>query len=96
MITKEKHNIKYRRHRYRSREKELEITPGTKTIEQEVVGVNMGEPTRKEEATFNSLLKTLNDLEKRQKEMLEELKQQNHDKSVHMDFMFGETSRASH
>jgi len=56
----------------------------------------MGELPSKEEAAFNNLLKSLNDMEKGQKEMLEELKQQNQDNSVHRDFVFGETSGASH
>eukprot|EP00253_Pinus_taeda_P002190 PITA_02190 len=43
----------------------------------------MGEPRIKEEATFYSLLKALNDLAKGKREMLEELKLQNRDTSIH-------------
>jgi len=40
-------------------------------------------------------LKALNDLAKGKKEMLEELKLQNRDTSIHREFLFGEASGAS-
>lgn len=70
---------------------ELEITPDKEACGQAVVVANMGEPKHKEEVAFDSLLKALNDLDKEQKEMLVEIKQQNRDKSIHHEFLFGET-----
>ena len=53
------------------------------------------EPKGKEEMGFDSVLKALNDLEKEQREMLNEIKMQNQERSTHWYFLFGETSGAS-
>ena len=55
----------------------------------------MGDSRRKGESTFVSILKALNDLAKEQKGILEGLKQQNRDKSIHHEFLIGETSGVS-
>ena len=55
----------------------------------------MVEPKSREEMAFDNLLKVLNDLAKGQKEMLEEIKMQNRERTTPRGFLFGETSRAS-
>jgi len=89
-------NITYKRQRYRSGERELEITPNTEDRGKAVVAKeDMVEPKSKEEMVFDSLLKALNDLAKGQKEMLEEIKMQNRERTTPRGFLFGETSGAS-
>jgi len=89
-------NITYRRQRYQSRERELEITPDTEDRGKAVVAEeDMGEPKSKEGMAFDILLKALNDLTKGQKEMLEEIKMQNQERTTPSGFLFGETSGAS-
>ena len=95
MNEEDRKNITYQRQRYRSKEKELEITPDTETPGKAIVVANIGESRSKEEATFHNLLKALNDLAQGQKEMLEELKQKNRDKSIHHEFLFRDISGAS-
>jgi len=95
MSEEDRQNITYRRQRYRSRERELEITPDTKDMGKAVVAKNMGDPKSREEMAFDSLLKALNDLVKGQKEMLDEIKMQNWERSTPRGFLFGETSGAS-
>jgi len=93
MSEEDRQNITYRRQRYWSREKELEITPDTKDRGKAVE--DMGEPKSKEEIAFDNLLKALSDLAKGQKEMLDEIKRQNREWSTYRQFVFGETSGAS-
>lgn len=72
-------NITYWRQRYRSRERELEITPDMeekwKTVAREE---EMTEPKGREEMAFNSLWRALSELAKGQKDMLEEIKSLHH------------------
>lgn len=73
----------------------MEITLDIEDRGKVVVKEEMGEPKRKERFAFDSLLKVLSDLEKGQKEMLDEIKMQNREQSTHQEFLFGETSGAS-
>lgn len=89
-------NITYQKQRYRSRERELEITPDTeqrgKTMAREE---EMTKPKSKEEMAFDSLLRALSDLAKGQKGMLEEIKSQSRDRATPRGFLCVETSGAS-
>lgn len=76
-------NITYRRQRYRSKERELEITPDTEEKGKTVVGQEeMTEPKSMEEMAFDSLLRALSDLAKGKKYMLEEIKSQSRDRAT--------------
>ena len=55
----------------------------------------MGESRSKGEAAFGNIFKALNDLAKGQKGMLERLKQQNRNESIHQESLVGETSGVS-
>lgn len=89
-------NITYRGQRYKSRERELEITPDTEETGKIVVREEeMIEPKSREEMAFDSLLRALSDLAKGQKDMLEEIKSQSRDKATPRGFLCGETSEAS-
>ena len=55
----------------------MEITPDTEDHGKAVVTEDMGEPKRREEISFDGLLKALSDLAKGQKEMLDEIKMSN-------------------
>lgn len=67
-------NITYHRQRYRSRARELEITPNTEERGKIVAGEEeMTEPKSREEMAFNSLLRALSDLAKGQKDKLEKI-----------------------
>ena len=73
MTPKDKQNVAYWRQRYKSRERELEITPDLATIELEVVETRMGdvegEKKSKEDQYSHLLLKAVQDLSKNIKEM---------------------------
>jgi len=89
-------NITYRRQRYRSRERELEITPDMEEKGKTVAGEEeMTEPKGREEMAFNSLLRALSELAKGQKDMLEGIKSQSRDRATPRGFLCGETFRAS-
>lgn len=60
----DRQNITYKRQRYWSRERELEISPDTKDLGKEVVIEDMGEPKRRKGIAFDSVLKPLSDLAK--------------------------------
>ena len=55
----------------------------------------MTEPKSKEEMAFNSLLRALSDLDKGQKNMLEEIKSQNRERTMPRGFLCAETLGAS-
>lgn len=83
-------NITYCRQRYRSSERELEITPYTKDKGKATVGEEeMTEPKSKEEMAFNDLLWALSDLAKGLKDMLEEVKSQKIERTTLEGFYVG-------
>jgi len=89
-------NITYRRQSYKSRERELEITPSTEERGKAVDGEEeITEPKSGEEMRFDSLLRALSVLAKGQKDMLEEIKSQNRDKATPRGFLCRETFGAS-
>lgn len=89
-------NITYCRQRYKSREREIEITPDTEERRKAVVGrEEMTEPKSREEMTFDNLLRALTDLAKGLKDMLEEIKSQNRDRDTPRGFLRGETFETS-
>lgn len=65
MTLEDKQNIKYRRQRYKSRERKLEITPNTETLALEVKGPTMGynrnDRVSKEEEFAQHPLKVIHD-----------------------------------
>jgi len=64
MSEEDRQNITYRRQRYWSRERELEITSDTKEHGKAVIVEDMVEPRSKEDMAFDNLLKALSDLAK--------------------------------
>ena len=75
MRGEDRENITYQRQRYRSRERELKITPDTEERGKTMAGEEeMTETKSREEMAFNSLLRALSELAKGQKDMLEEVK----------------------
>lgn len=74
----------------------MEITPNMEDRGKAVVAdEDMVEPKCREEMDIDNLLKALNDLAKGQKEMLEEIKMQNRERTTPRGFLFGETFGAS-
>lgn len=73
----------------------MDITPDTEDRGKTAVVEDMGELKSKEEMAFDSLLKALSDLAMGQKEMLDEIKMQNRERSTHQEFVVGETSTTS-
>lgn len=55
----------------------------------------MTEPKSREGMAFDSLLRALSDLAKGQKDMLEEIKSQNRERTTPRRFLCGETSGAT-
>ena len=72
----------------------MDITPDTEDQGKELLVEDMGEPKGKEEIVFDSLMKAINDLAKDKKDMLNEIKMQNWERST-QNFLFGEISGAS-
>jgi len=96
MRGEDRENITNRRQRYRSRERELEITPDMGGKGNTVAGEEkMTKPKCREEMAFDSLLRALSDLAKGQKDMLVEIKSQSRDRATPRGFLCGETSGAS-
>lgn len=73
----------------------MEITPDIEDHGKTTVEKDMEEPKIKEEMAFDSLLKALSDLEKREKEILDAIRMKNLEQNTHQEFVVGETLGAS-
>lgn len=100
MTPENKKDITYRRQRYKSRERQLQITPDTETLELEVEGPAMGENLNdrvsKEEEFSQHLLKAIHDLSRGNDEVRQQNNSNNKGKGVQGDVHLGEGLGTSH